>query len=56
MTLLDLKARRTASSLPPQEPELLARIKEGWPARVADRYHELIEKRRAASSHERRVR
>jgi len=49
MTLLDLKARRTAPSLPSQEPELLARINEGLPAPLADRYQELIGKRRAAS-------
>jgi len=49
MTLVDLKARRTAPSLTSQESELLARINEGLPARVAERYQELIGKRRAAS-------
>ena len=47
--LLDLKARRTAPSLPSQETELLARINEGLPTRVADRYQVLIGKRRAGS-------
>ena len=47
--LLDLKARRAAPSLPPRESELLARINEGLPQRVADRYQELIGKRQAAS-------
>ena len=47
--LLDLKARRTAPSLPPQESELLARINEGLPTQLADRYQELVGKRRAVS-------
>jgi len=45
--LLNLKARRTAPSLPPREAELLAKINQGLPVALTSRYHKLIDKRRA---------
>jgi hypothetical protein len=45
--LLDLKAQRSAPSLPPQETELLAKINRGLPSDLAERYQELVAKRRA---------
>ena len=47
--LLDLKARRTAPSLPSREAELLAKINQGLPERLMARYHSLIDKRRAGT-------
>ena len=47
--LIDLKARRMAPSLSPRESELLAKINQGLPAPLADRYRNLIEKRRSFS-------
>jgi hypothetical protein len=47
--LLDLKARRSAPSLPSREAELLAKINQGLPAALTSRYHELIDKRRAGT-------
>jgi hypothetical protein len=47
--LIDLKARRVAPSLSPRESELLAKINQGLPAPLADRYRNLIEKRRSFS-------
>jgi hypothetical protein len=47
--LLDLKARRTAPSLPSREAELLAKINQGLPEALMSRYHGLIGKRRAGT-------
>lgn len=47
--LMDLKARRTAPSLSSRETELLAEINQGLPARLADRYRALIERRRTGT-------
>ena len=47
--LIGLKAQRSAPSLPEGETDLLSRINRGLPSDQADRYRQLIEKRRAAS-------
>jgi hypothetical protein len=47
--LLDLKARRSAPSLPSRDAERLAKINPGLPAALTSRYHELIDKRRAGT-------
>jgi hypothetical protein len=47
--LLELKARRTAPSLPSREAELLAKINQGLPESLMARYHGLIDKRRACT-------
>ena len=44
--ILQLRAERSAPSLPPRETELLAKINQGLPERDARRYQELIGKRR----------
>lgn len=46
--LIDLKAQRSAPRLSEGETELLSRINQGLPSDLADRYHRLTEKRRAA--------
>lgn len=47
--ILQLRAERSAPSLPPRESELLLKINRGLPEREARRYQELIGKRQAGT-------
>lgn len=47
--LLDLKAQRSAPSLSQRETELFAAINRGLPSDLADRYQDLVARRRAGS-------